>query len=181
MNGLLPSYLQSYLSHYNYGEYQTRSACQNKVKTLSGRTKAFNSSFYPYSIKEWCTLSEEIRSIVSVNKFKVTILSLIKPKKNSVFAIHDTKGLKLLTRLRLNFSHLNEHKIRHGFKDRVDPMYKCGVETETTPHFLLRCRLYPAIRTEPLDDIYIVASSLTNYPDEKLLTILLYGSETNQF
>ena len=48
MNGLLPSYLQSYLSHYNYGEYQTRSACQNKMKTLSGRTKAFNSSFYLY-------------------------------------------------------------------------------------------------------------------------------------
>ena len=52
VNGLLPSYLQSYLSHYNYGEYQTRSACQNKGKTLSGRTKAFNSSFYPYSAKE---------------------------------------------------------------------------------------------------------------------------------
>ena len=49
MNGLLPSYLQSYLSHYNYGEYQTRSACQNKMKTLSGRTKAFNSPLYPYS------------------------------------------------------------------------------------------------------------------------------------
>ena len=48
MNGLLPSYLQSYLSHYNYGEYQTRSAWQNKMKTLSGRTKAFNSSFYLY-------------------------------------------------------------------------------------------------------------------------------------
>ena len=149
------------------------------MKTLSGRTNAFNASFYPYSIKEWCALSEEIRNVV--NKFNEIILCFIRPKENSVFAIHDTKGLKLLTRLRLNFSHLNEHKIRHGFKDRVDPMYKCGVETETTPHFLLRCRLYPAIRTEPLDDIYIVASSLTNYPDEKLLTILLYGSETNQF
>ena len=48
MSGLFPSYLQSYLSHYNYGEYQTRSAWQNKMKTLSGRTKAFNSSFYLY-------------------------------------------------------------------------------------------------------------------------------------
>ena len=47
VNGLLPSYLQSYLNHYNYGEYQTRSACQNKMKTLFGRTKTFNSSFYP--------------------------------------------------------------------------------------------------------------------------------------
>ena len=40
VNGLLPSYLQSYLNHFNDGEYQTRSTSQNKMKTLSGRTKA---------------------------------------------------------------------------------------------------------------------------------------------
>ena len=163
MNGLLPSYLQSYLNHYNYGEYQTRSACQNKIKTLSRRTKAFNSSFYPYSIKQWCAFSEEIRNIVSVNKFKETIISFIRPKENSVFTIHDTKGLKLLTRLRINFSHLNEHKSRHGFKDTVDPMCKFGVETKTTLHFLLCCRLYSNIRTKLLDYIYTVGSSHTNY------------------
>ena len=88
-----------------------------------------------------------------------------------------TKGLKLLTRLRLNFSHLNEHSFRHGFKDTVDPMCECGLEIETTLHFLLCCRLYSTIRTELLDDRYTVASSLTNYPDEKLLSILLNGSE----
>ena len=116
--------LQSYLNHCNDGEYQTRSACQNKMKTLSGRTEAFNWSFYPCSIKEWCALSEEIRNIVSVNKFREKILSFIRPKENSVFAIHDTKGFNLLTRLRLNFSQLNEHKFRHGFKDTVDSMWK---------------------------------------------------------
>ena len=56
-------------------------------------------------------------------------------------------------------------------------MCKCSLETEATYHFLLRCRLYSNIRTELLDDIYTVASSLTNYPDEKLLDILLYGLE----
>ena len=54
-------------------------------------------------------------------------------------------------------------------------MCKCVTETETTLHFLLRCRLYSNIRTELLDDIYTVDSSLTSYPDEKLLNILLYG------
>ena len=94
------------------------------MKTLSGRTKAFNSSFCPYSIKEWCSLREEIGNIVSVNKFRKIILSFIRNKENSVFAIHDTKVLKLLTRLRLNFSRLNEHKSRHGFRDIVDPVWK---------------------------------------------------------
>ena len=56
-------------------------------------------------------------------------------------------------------------------------MCKCGLETETILHFLLSCRVYSTIRTELLDDIYTVASSLTNYPDEKLLNILWYGSE----
>ena len=106
VNRLLPSYLQSYLNYYNYGEYQTDKVSMSKQDedSLCGRTKAFNSSFYPYSIKEWCALSEEIRNIVSVNKFKVTILSFITPNENSVFAIQDTKGLKLLTRLRLNLA-----------------------------------------------------------------------------
>ena len=49
-------------------------------------------------------------------------------------------------------------------------MCKCDLEIETTLHFLLCCRLYYTIRTELLDDIYTVASSLMNYPDEKLLT-----------
>ena len=66
-------------------------------------------------------------------------------------------------------------------------MCKCGVETKTTLHFFLRSRLYSNNRTELLDDIYTIDFSLTNYPDEKLLDILLYGSEyfsvrqTNQF
>ena len=58
------------------------------------------------------------------------ILSFIGPKENSVFAIHDTKGLTLLTRLRFNFSHLNEDKFRHGFRDTVDSMCKCVLETD---------------------------------------------------
>ena len=54
---------------------------------------------------------------------------------------------------------------------------KSGLETETALHFLLSCRLYSTIRTELVDDISTVDSSLTNYHDEKLLNILLYGSE----
>ena len=130
------------------------------MQILSGRTKAFDSSFYPYSNKEWCALSEEIWNIASVYRFKEIIFSFIRHKDKSVFAIHDTKGLKLLTILSLNFSHLNENKFRHGFKLTVDPLCKCGLETETTFHILLRCRLFSIIKTKLLDDIYTVASSL---------------------
>ena len=56
-------------------------------------------------------------------------------------------------------------------------MSKFGLETEKALHFLLSCRLYSTIRTELVDNISTVDSSLTNYPDEKLLNILLYGSK----
>ena len=93
-------------------------------------------------------------------KFGEIFLSFNRPKENYVLQIHDAKGLKLLARPRLNFSHLNEHKFRHNFKDTVDPMCKCGLETETTLHFLLWCRLYSTIRTELLVDISTVDLSL---------------------
>ena len=51
-----------------------------------------------------------MRNIESINEFKVTILNFIRPRRNSVFDIHDTNGIKLLSYLRLNFSYLNEHK-----------------------------------------------------------------------
>ena len=59
--------------------------------------------------------------------------------QRSLFLIHDPVGVKLLTRLRLQFSHLNKYKFRHNFKDCVSPMCDCGAETETTSHFFLGC------------------------------------------
>ena len=60
-------------------------------------------------------------------------------KQKSLFAILDPVGVKLLSRLRLKFSHLNEHKFCHNFKDAPSPMCDCGSDTETTDRFFLRC------------------------------------------
>ena len=76
-----------------------------------------------------------------------------------------------------NFSYLNQRKFRHGFQNTVDPMCRFNLEAETTLDFLYRYRLYYTIRTEHLDDIYTVVSSLTNYSAEKLLNFLVYSSE----
>ena len=100
LNGLSPLYLRSYLHNNTEVIYQTRSSSSSKIKSFSAGTKNFEISFYRYSLKEWSNLSEEIRNIVSLNKFKKKILTFIRPKENSVFAIHDTNGVKLLTRLR---------------------------------------------------------------------------------
>ena len=103
-------------------------------------------------------LSDEIRSIESSNQFKKTILDFIRPKENSIYAIHDISGLKLLTRLRLNFSNLNELKFRHNFKDTINPMCSCGFEPEITDYYLLRCKLYTDLRLDLLNNIHTITN-----------------------
>ena len=181
INGLLPVYLQSYISYCGEGFYRTRSAYQKDLRQFSTTAKIFESSFFPYCIIEWNNLSEEFRKIKSTDQFKTKILSFIRPKENSIFKIHDINGIKLLNRLRLYFSHLNEHKLRHNFRATIDPMCSCGLEPETTLHYLLRCNLYSDIRTELLNDICPLNPTLKKLSHEKLLNILLYGSEGLSF
>ena len=181
MNRLLPVYLQSYISYCGEGVYRTRSTNQNNLRQLSTRTKIFELSFLPYCIKGWNNLSEELRKIKSTVQFKTKILSFIRRKENSIFKVHDPDGIKLLNRLRLHFSHLNKHKFRHNFRATIDPMCSCGDEPETTLHYLLRCNLYSDLTTELLNDICVLNTTLKNVSHEKLLNILLYGSEDFSF
>ena len=114
-------------------------------------------------------------------QFKTKILSFIRPKENSVFKIHDINGIKVINRLILHFSHLNEHKFWHNFRATIDPMCDCGLEPETTLHYLLRCNLYSDLRTELINEICALNPTLKNLSHEKLLNILLYGSENFSF
>ena len=116
INGLLPVYLQSYISYCGEGVYRTRSANQKNLRQFSARTKIFEPFFFSYCIKEWNNLSEELRKIKSTVQFKTKILKFIRSKKNSIFKIRDIDSIKLLNRLRLHFSHLNEHKFRHNLR-----------------------------------------------------------------
>ena len=92
-------------------------------------------------------------------------------KKNSIYAIHDISGLKLLTRLRLNFSLLNEHKFRYKFKDTINPICRCGFESETTNHYLLHRKPYTDLRLDLLNQ------SFKNFSEEQLVNVLLFSSE----
>ena len=105
----------------------------------------------------------------------------MKSSENSVFAIHDNNGIKLLTCLRLNFSKLNEHKFRHNFLDTLNPMCSCGSEPETTAHFLLRCQNHVINRSKLLKNVYNLDQTLQNNDDGHLIDILLYDSEKFNF
>ena len=91
--------------------------------------------------------------MTSYTAFKNALLSFIRPNHADTFGIHNPTGLQLLTRLRLGFSDLNEHKFRHNFRDFFNPLCECKLEPETTSNFLLRCHLFQVERTTRLNDI----------------------------
>ena len=86
------------------------------------RTDCFRYSFFPSTLKDWFNLDDNIRNSESISVFKSRLLSLIRPVQNSVFNIFDPKGLILLTRLRLGFSHLNEYWFPHYFENYINPL-----------------------------------------------------------
>ena len=180
--GLPPSYLKDYLTPCdNLRTYLTRSSTEKRIKTFPVRTKIFESSFFPHCAEAWGNLREERRNINSINTFKTSILNFVTPRENSVFQVHDINDVKLLTRLKLDFSHLNEHKFRNTFHDTINPMCSCGKEPETTLHYLLRCDLYSIYRLELLNDICALNRSLENSSEEKRLKTLLYRAEDFTF
>ena len=177
VNGMLPNYLHSFLDFPSQENYPLRSSSENIVRPIPTRTKTFKNSFFPFCISEWNNLASEIRNAKSINIFKKLILK--EKKENSLFSIYDPLGVKLLTRLRLQFSHLNEHKFKHGFNDTLNPICECGHDFETTEHFLLRCRRFSAQRKELFKNLEKMDPHFSELNPKKKVLVLLYGSQIN--
>ena len=102
-----PSYLISIVPSF----VSSRDIHSNIIRQFKTNSLYFASSFLPYCINEWNNLSQKIREISTVSKFKQELLFFIRPKGNEVFQVFDPGGLKLLSRLRLNLSHLRVESI----------------------------------------------------------------------
>ena len=153
--------------------YSTRN--KEKICNFPTRTDLFSFSFFPCTIHDWNTLDPSICASESLSIFKSKLLKFIRPKPCPSYGIHDPLGLKYLTRLRLGFSHLREHKFRHNFQDTINPLCPCNLESETTSHYLLRCTFFTCHRKELFDSLELIDPRLTRFNDEKLVTTLLFG------
>ena len=94
--------------------YNTRT--NDKIPLFSGKHNVFINSFFPSTVIEWNNLDLKIRNSKTFSAFKKSILKFIRPFSNSIFNCHSTKGIKLITRLRLGLSHLREHKFQDNFR-----------------------------------------------------------------
>ena len=138
----------------------------------------YKNSFFPSTIIEWNKLDSYLRNSESFGIFKNNILKFIRLKPNRFLNCCNLTGIKLITQLRLNLSHLREHKFNYNFQNCLNQLCSCGSSIELTSHFLLHCPIFNHTR-------YTLLSTLNNM-DSYLTQTLLYGctsfdSETNTF
>ena len=141
------------------------------------RTERYQSSFFPYCISQWNVLDSNIRNLPTISTFKSAIFKFIRPKLSSVFNVRHHQGAIFLTRLRIGFSHLREHKFRHNFLVTTDPFCTCRTNSiETTEHYLLRCSNFSTYRSVLFNDLYSLNLCILPLNASTLSMILLYGA-----
>ena len=96
--------------------------------------------------------------------------------KKSLHEITNRHHSALITRLRVHFSDLNEHRFRHNFAC-VNPICSCKEGVESTTHFILHCPLHLVHRNSLLGEVSgILNTDVTQLPDDQLCNLLLFGS-----
>ena len=176
VNGLTPSYLRNYLQETPSTLVNLRG--RNAIYPLNIRTERFRNTFFPYCITQWNILDSRIRDLPTVSSFKRAILKFLRPKLSPVFGSQNNQGVVFLNRLRVRFSHLNEHKFGHGFLDTLDPFCRCRTNTiESTQHFLLHCSIYSHSRQSLFDSLHTLDIVIFPLCPSKLCRLLLFGDE----
>ena len=177
------SLLKSKASAYLYSEIPQQ---QNLVynprnphcyEQPTGRTIRYSNSYFQNTISEWNLLDNKVRNSSSISQFKKNLLGIIRPSKNPTNKIRDILGIRLLTKLRVEFSALNGHRFKHNFAC-LSPMYVCGTGTEDNEHFLLHCPLCSILRQDLFDQLSdIDGFNVADVNPKGLCLLLLFGDQ----
>ena len=84
-------------------------------RTTLVRTIRYENSCFPYTIKKWKDLNEEVKAKSYVRSFKKHLNDFKHRLGHSLFRICDIFGIKLLTKTRIGFSDLLNHMFHHNF------------------------------------------------------------------
>ena len=121
-------------------------------------------------------LDHNIRNNGSFSAFKNNILKFFRPTPNNVFNCENHRGIKLVTKLRVDPSHLHEQKFKHSFQDTLSPIYSCGFDVELTFHCILRCPMYNNERHTLLSTTKNIDCRLLDVTETILIKTFLFGN-----
>ena len=140
---MAPSYLLDHIPEHISSNITYR---RNDIRHHLSWRGRYDNSFFPFDITNWNTLDNTIKSSTSLSRFKTNLNQFVRPKGNIFFSIHDSFGIKLLSKIRVCFSELRDHRFNHNF-NCANLTCSCGFDDETSVHFFLFCPRYSSLRT----------------------------------
>ena len=114
----------------------------------------YMSSFFPDAITSWNNVVTHCDDIPSFNVLKKHILSLMRPKKKSIFGVHDPLGLRYLFQLRVGLSSFRYDKNAILIPLLINVFINQGIEDNN--HFLFLSSFATRRATSAIDVIAIL-------------------------
>ena len=78
----------------------------------------------------------------------------------------------------LGLSHLREHKFKHSFQDTLNPLCNCGMDVESSTHFLLQCPSYINERCTLMSNLNRINPQISQTFLQLLTNTLLFGNSS---
>ena len=104
----------------------------------------------------------------------------MRPMPHSSYNIHNPPGDKYLIRLRIGFSHLQEHEFKHNFQDSIDLMCSCSSDIEIAIHFFLHCANFITQRQTFFDKIATINANILTENEDIIVNTLLLGRPNSE-
>ena len=176
MNNEAPNYFLNLIPK----SQKTIATRNNHIPNYHCQINCLKYSFFPSTLKDWCNVNASIRNSESLAIFKSWLLSVIRPIQSNVCNIFDPIGLKIMTRLRLSWSHLNEHKFRHNFQDCLNRLCFCSLEIEVNVHYFLHCHHFSQYHFDLINSVKSVFDNFESFSYHVKIDILSCGDVLTQ-
>ena len=85
-------------------------------------------------------------------------------------------GIKLITKPRLGLSHLREYKFKHSFQNTLNRLCNCGMDVESSTHFLLQCPSYINEKCTLMSNLNRINPQISQTSLQLLTNTLLFGN-----
>ena len=173
-NGHTPSYLADQITERSEMNINLRR--RHSTIAPPSRTERYTNSIFPYCISHWNELDDSVKNLPSISSFKEHLIKFNRPPRRTFYGICDRFGIRLLTKIRVGFSDLRDHRFNHNFKCE-SPTCTCEIDDETPVHLFLCYPRYNIHRLTLLSKISdIIGSDISVLLSDHLCNILVYGS-----
>ena len=156
-------------------EYRTRNNIDNIPRFNVKHTFLKKLVLLVHTVIEWNNPDKSKRSSESFAVFKRNVLQFMQPTPNRTFNYRNSVGIKLITRLRLDLSHLRDHKFKHNFLECINPIFRCNKNIETTVLYLLHCPNFSDERSIFFNSIRGIDENVLSGSDSRISERILLG------